>query len=56
MTDKPSLLDQLRAEGDAKMRGIRAPRGEGNGYNMKGGGKKLQARIEDAKKKGKRDG
>ena len=36
----------------AKMTGIKAPRGEGNGYNMPAGKKKLAARIKDAKRKG----
>jgi hypothetical protein len=31
--------------------GIKAPRGEGNGYNMPGGKKKLAARTKDAKRK-----
>jgi hypothetical protein len=35
-----------------KLKGIKAPKGEGNGYNMPGGKKKLAARIKDAKRKG----
>jgi hypothetical protein len=42
-----SELDDLTK----KLRGIKAPRGEGNGYNMPGGGKKLAARLKDAARK-----
>jgi hypothetical protein len=41
-----SIMDELKAE-EAKLRGIKAPRGQGNGYNMPGGGKKLAKRLQD---------
>lgn len=40
----------------AKVTGIKAPKGTGNGYNMPGGKKKLAARIKDAKAKGANHG
>lgn len=47
MTD---INDDLRAM-EAALRGIKAPRGEGNGYNMPGGRRKLAARIRDAQRR-----
>lgn len=41
-----SIMDELKAE-EAKLRGIKAPRGQVNGYNMPGGGKKLAKRLQD---------
>lgn len=44
------ILDELKAE-EAKLRGIKAPRGEGNGFNAPGGKAKIAKRLEDVKRK-----
>lgn len=41
-----SILDELKAE-EERLRGIRAPRGEGNGYNMDRSGRKLATRVRE---------
>lgn len=38
-------------KGEDKLQGIKAPRGEGNGYNMPNSGKALKKRALDAKRK-----
>lgn len=38
-----SILDDLKAE-EEKLRGIKAPHTQGNGYNVQGGRKKAPAR------------
>lgn len=39
-----------------KLTGIKAPRSQGNGYNMPGGKEKLARRIKDMRKKGQGHG
>jgi hypothetical protein len=44
-----SVRDELEAEARRLLRGIKAPRGEGNGYNISG--KALARRVKDAKRR-----
>lgn len=41
------ILDELKAEAE-RLKGIKAPRAEGNGYNMPAGRKRLAKRVKDA--------
>ena len=41
---KLTLLEELRAE-EAKLRGIRAPKFEGNGHNPRGGAEAIKRRA-----------
>lgn len=41
------IRDELKAE-EKKLRGIRAPNGEGNRYNTPAGRRKLAERVRDA--------
>lgn len=47
------IIDDLKAE-ENKLRGIKASRGEGNGYNMPNAGKALKRRIDDARNRKKK--